>query len=126
MRNHKECPSRKILVVEDDEHVRDVTRRILKMKGYDVTTASNGALALQELDKDIFDIIVTDLMMPVIDGVELIRVLRNERKSNIPIIVMTGSGMDRIDALTFSGLSSVTKPYEMEDLLAVVARAHRD
>lgn len=112
--------------MEDDEHVRDVTRRILKMKGYDVTTASNGALALQELDKDIFDIIVTDLMMPVIDGVELIRVLRNERKSNIPIIVMTGSGMDRIDALTFSGLSSVTKPYEMEDLLAVVARAHRD
>lgn len=123
MREHRECQRRKILVVEDDEHVRDVTRRILRMKGYDVTTASNGALALQEIDKNVYDLIVTDLMMPVLDGVELIRVLRDERKSHIPIVVMTGSGMDRVEALSFSGLSSVAKPYEMEDLLAVVAMA---
>ncbi len=112
-----------ILVVENDTIVRTAVRRYLKSQGHRVVEAANGIEALAQLKVQTVDLVLTDVNMPGMHGVELIRRLRQE-EPKMPIVVMTGLP-ERVDLLEHElGLQCVlTKPFELEDLSNAVRQA---
>ncbi|GLI52498.1 response regulator [Thermodesulfovibrio yellowstonii] len=80
----------KVLVVDDDKTTRKMISLILKSKGYEVVTAENGIEALQKLGLERINLILTDMNMPYMDGIEFIKQVRaNPDMSNIPIVMIT-------------------------------------
>lgn len=107
-----------ILVVEDDAPVRNLITTTLKAHDYRFTTAVNGNTAVMEAASHNPDIILLDLGLPDIDGVEVIERIRNW--SNVPIIVISARSedSDKIDALDAGADDYLTKPFSVEELLA--------
>jgi CheY-like chemotaxis protein len=104
----------KILVVDDEPDMRYILRRIFERAGHEVTEASHGAAALQSVLVSAPDLVVTDMMMPVMGGAELIRRLRGDRDTaGIPILAVTGD-------VQFAGGADVVlpKPYRSAQLLS--------
>jgi CheY-like chemotaxis protein len=107
----------KILVVDDEPDLRFILRRILEQAGHEVADAGNGAQALECVRGSLPELVVTDMMMPVMDGYELIRLLRADpATAQIPILAVSGysdrpDGTDAADAL-------LAKPYQPDEILA--------
>lgn len=78
----------KILIAEDDQELRQLFSHVLMKNGYQVTGVSNGQEALKELDSDYYDLIISDIMMPVVDGYELVRQLRADGNQT-PVMMIT-------------------------------------
>ncbi len=110
--------SRKILVVDDEYQISRVLKRSLQAHRYDVRTASNGESALDLFHDFHPDLIITDLQMPEMDGIELCRELR--KISEIPIIVLSVKGEEKtkVSALDAGADDYITKPFGMDELLA--------
>ena len=109
-----------ILLVDDTAELRRTIERLLTNAGHSVTAASNGAAALRELDRGTFDVIVTDIVMPDMEGLELIRKVRKTYAS-MPIIAMSGGGRGSSDdyltlAKNFGAAKTLEKPFQIEDL----------
>ncbi len=111
---------RRILVVDDESQITRVLRTTLSSQGYDIRTANDGETALEIVKDWPPDLVVTDLAMPGMDGLELCRRLRAIRQ--IPIIVLSVRGEERtkVKALDAGADDYVTKPFGMEELLARV------
>ena len=109
---------KRILIVDDEPQITRVLRRSLMTHGYDVHVASDGESALQTLGDWMPDLVVTDLSMPNINGLELCRRLR--AISQLPIIVLSVRGEERtkVEALDAGADDYVTKPFGMDELLA--------
>ena len=107
-----------ILIVEDDAPVRNLMTTTLKAHDYRYLTAANGESAIMEASSHNPDIILLDLGLPDIDGVEVIKKIRTW--SNVPIIVISARSEDRdkIDALDAGADDYLTKPFSVEELLA--------
>ena len=107
-----------ILVVEDDEPVRNLITTTLKARDYRFAVAENGKSAIMETASKNPDIILLDLGLPDMDGVEVIRHIRSW--SNVPIIVISARSedADKIDALDAGADDYLTKPFSVEELLA--------
>ena len=107
-----------ILVIEDDAPVRNLITTTLKANGYQYITAGNGESAVMDAASHNPDIILLDLGLPDIDGVEVIRRIRGW--SNVPIIVISARSedYDKIDALDAGADDYLTKPFSVEELLA--------
>ena len=107
-----------ILVVEDDSSVRNLITTTLEAHGYRCRTASNGNSAVMEASSHNPDIILLDLGLPDIDGVDVIKKIRTW--SNVPIIVISARSedTDKIDALDAGADDYLTKPFSVEELLA--------
>jgi CheY-like chemotaxis protein len=105
----------RILVVDDEPDQRFLLRRIFERAGHDVSDATDGAAALRAVRESAPDLVVTDVMMPVMDGVELIQCLRGDPETaHIPILAASG------DTHLAGGADAVVlKPYESRHLLAV-------
>ncbi len=114
----------KILVVDDEKMIRDLCAHILSAEGYQVTTASNGTTALEELDRSSTDLLITDIRMPEIDGLELFERVK-ARKQDMVTIFITGHGTldTAIESLTRGVDGFVLKPFTQEELLGAVDRA---
>ncbi len=114
-----------ILVVDDEPQITRVLRTSLSSSGYSIRTASDGDEALQHMKDWSPDLLITDLRMPNMDGLELCRRVR--AKSQIPIIVLSVRGEERtkIEALDAGADDYVTKPFSMNELLARVRAAFR-
>jgi two-component system KDP operon response regulator KdpE len=110
----------RILVVDDEPQIGRVLRTGLKTHGYDVRVAADGLAALEAFDDWRPDLVVTDLSMPNLDGLELCRRLR--QLSQLPIIVLSVRGEERtkVEALDSGADDYVTKPFGMDELLARV------
>ena len=112
-----------ILLVEDEENLKDTLKLNFEMEGYDVTSAYDGEQALKAVHKEYFDLIVLDVMLPEIDG---ITVCENIRLSNteIPILMLSAKNQskDRILGLKKGADDYVTKPFSLEELLSRVKR----
>ena len=105
-----------ILVVDDEPDLRFVLRRVLERAGHDVVEAGNGADALTSVRRSPPDLVVTDVMMPVMDGVELIRRLRCDPATrDIPIVAVSSHGY-----LAAAADAVVAKPFRSSGLLAAV------
>ena len=112
-----------VLVVDDDQAITDLLRNILSRQGFEVETAANGNEGLSIAGQKVFDLIISDLMMPQLDGLGLLAKLQadNELK-NIPVILLTA--VDEIDKKINAwdaGVSAyMTKPFSEQEVLAVV------
>ncbi len=114
----------KILVIEDDETVRDVLRSFLVEKGYEVTIAHNGETGLDIVRGEKFDIILTDLVMPHVTGLDILKEVGAAR-TNIPVIVMTAFGtvQTAVEAMRYGAFDYITKPFNLEELMIVLDKA---
>ena len=108
-----------ILVVDDDKAVRDSLRRSLEFNGYAVATAADGAEALATIGKAAPDVVIMDVMMPRLDGLEATRALRTSG-NDVPVLVLTARDAigDRVDGLDAGADDYLTKPFALQELLA--------
>jgi two-component system KDP operon response regulator KdpE len=120
MTKNKSMDSKKILVVDDEHQITRVLKRSLQAHRYDVRTASDGESALDLFHDFHPDLVITDLQMPEMNGIELCREIR--KISEIPIIVLSVKGEERtkVEALDAGADDYVTKPFGMDELLARV------
>lgn len=109
----------RVLVVDDDRAVRDSLRRSLEFNGYDVALASDGAEALAVLGSSQPDVVVMDVMMPRLDGIETTRALR-AAGHDVPVLVLTARDAvgDRVEGLDAGADDYLTKPFALQELLA--------
>lgn len=107
-----------VLVVDDEPQILRVMRASLPIRGYEVLTASSGKEALDQLSKQLPDLVVLDLAMPEMSGLEVCRRVREF--STVPIIILSakGSESDKVAALDLGADDYVTKPFGMDELLA--------
>ena len=110
----------KILVVDDEPSIREIVSLYLKRSGYEVATAADGQAAVDALARQSFDLVVLDLMLPAIDGLEITRRLR--AASQTPIIMLTARSeeIDRILGLEMGADDYVTKPFSPQELVSRV------
>jgi two-component system KDP operon response regulator KdpE len=115
----------KVLVVDDEPQITRVLRTVLTSQGYQVKTAAEGEAALSNFSEWRPELVITDLVMPHMDGVELCRRIR--AISSVPIIVLSVKGEERskVDALDSGADDYVTKPFGIDELLARVRAALR-
>jgi len=108
-----------VLVVDDDKAVRESLRRSLEFNGYDVSLASDGAEALARIAATAPDVVVMDVMMPRLDGLETTRALRTAG-NDLPILVLTARDAvgDRVEGLDAGADDYLTKPFALQELLA--------
>ena len=111
----------RLLVVDDDPDVRDSLRRALGYAGYAVATAVNGADALASVSRSPVDLIILDVLMPMLDGFDTCRALR-ERGNATPVIVLTARDAvdDRVTGLEAGADDYLVKPFALRELLARV------
>jgi two-component system, OmpR family, response regulator MprA len=109
----------RILVVDDDKAVRESLRRSLEFNGYDVSLASDGAEALATIGQTSPDVVILDVMMPKLDGIETTRALRRTG-NDLPILVLTARDAvgDRVEGLDAGADDYLTKPFALQELLA--------
>ena len=110
-----------MIVVDDDEALRNAVRRALRLDGYEVDTAVDGADALAHLERARADVVVLDVLMPVLDGVSLCRRLR-AAGDRTPVLMLTArhAVSDRVVGLDAGADDYLTKPFALEELLARV------
>lgn len=107
-----------ILVADDDKNTRRLMRAVLESDGYTVATAENGQAALEMMDREHFDLVVLDIMMPVMDGYEFTRTLR-ENRSDLPILMVTAKQLpdDRYKGFLVGTDDYITKPIDRQEML---------
>lgn len=108
----------KILIVEDDEELRQLFGRVLKKNGYDIYEAANGQEALEALHQEFCDLVISDIMMPVMDGYALVKTLRDEG-NQIPVLMITAK--DAFDDMRLGFLSGtddyMVKPVNVNEMV---------
>jgi two-component system response regulator MprA len=109
----------RVLVVDDDRAVRESLRRSLEFNGYDVSLAADGAEALAGIAVAGPDVVIMDVMMPRLDGIETTKALR-KAGNDVPILVLTARDAvgDRVDGLDAGADDYLTKPFALQELLA--------
>jgi CheY-like chemotaxis protein len=115
-----------ILLVDDEEFSRATTRKMLEEQGHSVLEASSGAQAMMDIRANAFDLVITDVIMPNMDGIELMIELRKLQPS-LPVLAISGGGrthnLDILDAAEQLGATSVlAKPFAQANLIEVVTR----
>jgi DNA-binding NtrC family response regulator len=115
-----------ILLVDDNQQLRTMIERGLKLAGHEVVTAVNGKSALAILPKLEFDLILTDIVMPDMEGLELIRAIR-KMNTTTKIIAMSGGGRGTAEdyltlARKFGASETLEKPFDITTLTSTVAR----
>ena len=117
----------RVLVIDDDVEVRSAVVRILEHLGHSVVQAGDGRQAMGLFRADPTDLVITDINMPEMDGIEVMNALR-EMKAGVPVIAMSGGGrMPKEILLSSAGLlgavETLEKPFLMADLTAAIERA---
>ncbi len=122
-RCHRQTRPR-ILVVDDEAAIRDLLSKTLALADYDVDLAPDGRTALERLRIIPYDLLITDLKMPGVDGLTVVREARR-LKADIPVIIITGFSTEAsaIDAVNLGVSGYLTKPFRVPRVLAVAAKA---
>lgn len=117
---------KKVLIIEDDKNIRRFLQLELEHEGYQVTTGENGEIGINKFKNEKFDIILLDLMMPLISGEEVCKTIR--KISEIPIIILTAKDqtLNKIELLDMGADDYITKPFEIEELFARMRVALRN
>lgn len=116
--------SRRILVVDDNRDIRNVLSHMLRFMGFDVALAGNGIEALAAFIENSFDLVVTDLQMPMMEGSELAQLVK-DRSPNTPVILLTGSDRETVCRKVKTGSvdSVIFKPFKLNDLQSTIQGA---
>lgn len=112
----------KVLVVDDDPALRNLERHGLSTAGYDTVTAANGAEAMELIQRQQFDLVVVDLMMPVVGGLQFLRWLRGEAQSTIPAVVLTSHERAEVvaEAIDAGATKVLHKPIVLAEFLETI------
>jgi DNA-binding NtrC family response regulator len=116
----------RVLVVDDEKNVRVLFERVLSKEGYQVECAASGAEAIDKLAKHSFDVVVTDLKMDGIDGFDLIKKGKRERR-DLPFVLISGYGTSQTASLAAKEGADVflAKPIDLVDLKTAIKKALR-
>jgi DNA-binding NtrC family response regulator len=120
--------STKILVVDDEALIRDMIKRGLsQMGGFSVEVAQSGPEAIEKMEKDVFDLVLTDLKMPEMDGLELLKTIKGTRP-DIMVIMMTAHGSieTAVEAMKIGADDYITKPIDFNDLLLHISKVQKE
>jgi len=114
----------RILIVDDEKKMRRILQIILKDQGYKIDFAQDGNEAWQHFQRTSCDLVITDLKMPGMDGMELLRLI-NKKNSDVPVIVITayGSVESAVKAIKAGAFDYITKPFENEEIRIIVSKA---
>ncbi len=117
--------AKKILIVEDEENIRELLRIYLEHEGFTVVEAANGADGLQKWKKENPDMLLLDVMMPIMDGWQVCAAVRKESK--VPIIMLTAKAetSDRVSGLEMGADDYIVKPLEMREVIARIRAVFR-
>lgn len=118
----------KILVVDDEVHIREMIKKSLSlMGGYSVETAQSGPDAIDKIERDFFDLVLTDLKMPDMDGIQLLKIIKGTRPE-IMVILMTAYGSIEVavEAMKIGANDFITKPIDLNDLLVHISKAQKE
>lgn len=108
----------RILLVEDEENIRDVVKLNLEMEGFEVVISSNGKDALKKIAEQHFDLVVLDVMLPEVDGFQIVEKMRlHDRETPVLFLTAKDTAQDRITGLRLGGDDYLTKPFNLEELL---------
>ena len=116
---------KKVLVAEDSSVIQNLTKKILSLQNYQITAVKNGEQVLQKLKEETFDLILMDINMPVMDGIECAREVRkidDPVKKNIPIVAITGNARNySMDEFKANGINDfIPKPLNFDQLVEKV------
>ncbi len=116
---------KKILVADDEMAIRLLYSEELKEEGYEVYTAANGREALEIVEKIPLDLVILDIKMPEMDGIEALRQIK-ERKPDLPVLLSTAYGEYKQDFATWASDDYLVKSSDLEDLKSAVKRHLKD
>lgn len=118
-------PGTRILVVDDHRSIRDIVKHVLELAQIQVDVAENGLMALQMLEKNTYDLVLMDLQMPVMGGIDAARLIRKQQRwQNMPIVALSATGFeDELDLWSSEGVTDhLVKPFDSEQLWTVLQR----
>jgi len=109
----------KVLLIEDDERLSQVIKKGLQEKGFDITPVFDGEMALRLFENDTFDLLITDLILPKMNGLDLCKAIR-EKGSKLPIIMLTALGAtdDKLEGFDAGADDYLVKPFDFRELHA--------
>ena len=114
----------RLLVVDDELSILEALRDVLSLEGYEVVTAYNGAEGLKRLSEALPDLVLLDLMMPVMDGREMLRRMREDpRLEELPVVIMSAGRIS--DAERGAACATLPKPFDLDHLLSTIAEHAR-
>ncbi|MCG2821506.1 MAG: sigma-54 dependent transcriptional regulator, partial [Candidatus Atribacteria bacterium] len=115
---------RKILVIDDEQNIRKMLTRVLSPEGFIVKEADNGLEALKRLQEENYSLVLLDLKMPGLNGIEILKNIR-ENDLNLPVIMMSayGSIPEAVEAMKLGALDYLIKPFDIEELKIIINRA---
>jgi len=113
---------KKVLIVDDEVMNRDLMHKILSKEGMDVYEAENGKIALDMIAQNKFDLVLMDLMMPVMNGFEAIEAIRTDLKEKMPIITVsaTNNALNIARAKELGADDYISKPYNLMTMLKII------
>jgi DNA-binding response OmpR family regulator len=113
----------KILIAEDETMLLKIMELRLKKEGHQVITVTDGREALRQLDTNTFDLVITDIMMPFISGLEIISIVK-ERNKNLPVIILSAMGQENVvvEAFKLGADDFITKPLSPNELSMRIRR----
>lgn len=114
--NMKLCNRKTVLVVEDEPGIRFVTSEFLKMSNFQVVTAENGQEAMKIIVDNKIDVVVTDIMMPKVNGLELLKFVRRLKGESFPVVVVSGSDLESLHVIESEHTRTLRKPYGLDRL----------
>ncbi len=114
----------RILVVDDEQSMRDFLSIMLKKEGYDVVTAENGGSALKVIQSEIFDLIITDVKMPGVDGIEVLRTAKDVSPETVVIMITAFATTETaVEAMKLGAYDYITKPFKVDEIKLVIQKA---
>jgi two-component system response regulator PilR (NtrC family) len=114
----------KILVVDDEQSLREVLSIMLKRAGYAVTSAMDGEEAIELLNKEIFDLVITDLRMPKIDGMEVLKAVKSASPETVVLIITAFASADSaVEAMKQGAYDYLTKPFQVDEVQLIIRNA---
>jgi len=119
-----ESAGHKILVIDDEAIIREGLRQALTMEGYQVVVAQNGKVGMEKLQKDSFSVVISDLKMPIMGGIEVLKTI-SVLQPNVPVIIITGFATvdSAVDAMKNGAFEYLTKPFLPEQITEKVQAA---
>lgn len=110
----------RVLIADDEREIRDLLKKYMERELYAADTAADGEEALRLFERHSYDLVILDLMMPKIDGIEVCRAIRN--RSNVPILMLTAKDheVDKIIGLSMGADDYITKPFSIGEVVARV------
>ena len=116
-----------ILIIDDEETIRRTLQIVLQKSGYKVHTANNALIALNKLKVETYDLVLSDVMMPDMNGLDLLSQI-HKTQPDLPVVIITGQGTirDAVSAMQAGAFDYLPKPIDKKQLLSVLGRALRE